>query len=926
MEASVVRYRVLVVSGLVAALAAAFASWWLVRPQDVRVSLLEPPVREGVPAITADTAVLISGRRVTPAGRVIRTQSYSWGMAVSPDESRIALIRSDAIEVIDLRDASASVRLPPYGTPAPEELGEGTYMGVAFSPDGRLLYFGSANAGEIKALDLSRPGTIAGTIPIDGGGFADSFAGDFVLDAAGTRIYALDQFNYRLVAIDVKAGAVVRSIRVGRNPFSVALAPDGRTAWVTNVGMFEYPLLPGVTPDNRQTAGLTFPPYGVPSKEAEGGTTAEGLAVPGLGSPNHPDAMSLFRVDLATGAVTTRVKTGYLVGAERDGLKTIGGASPGGVVAGNRWVYVSNATNDTISVIDAASGAVAGHVNLDVPGLERLRGVLPFGLALSPDEARLYVACAGLNAVAVIDTGRRAVEGFIPAGWFTSSVAVSKDGRTLFVSSAKGLGSGPNGGAGFAAPARGLHPGDIMQGTLQVVPVPDAAALSRQTNQVVANTFTRRDVSIPESHPIGAPLAGDSSGGPIKHVVFVVKENRTFDQVFGGRPGVDGDPSLTTLGTGMTVRSADGSRVVENASVSPNHQALADQFAMSDNFYCDADQSNTGHRWVAGVYPNEWVEVNARSRIEARLFSPAPGRRYVAGSSAVVMPEDYNEAGALWEHLDRHRVPFFNFGFGTEMPGSIEEQAFKETGIRMAVGFPLPKPLFDRTSRKYATFNMAIPDQYRVDMFEEELRDRWVSGREPFPRLITLVLPNDHLTGEHPEDGYPFAESYMADNDLALGRLVHALSRTRWWPEMLVIVTEDDPQGGRDHVEAHRSILMFIGPHVKRGYVSHALTDFGSIMRLVFTILGMPPLNQFDAAATLPLDVFGSGRPAVAPYDVRRPDMRLFDPDAAFKPFDRRFNWKGLARSPRIDNPDDMRRPFADPDDGLASVVTGKPR
>jgi hypothetical protein len=419
-------------------------------------------------------------------------------------------------------------------------------------------------------------------------------------------------------------------------------------------------------------------------------------------------------------------------------------------------------------------------------------------------------------------------------------------------------------------------------------------------------------------------LTGTAGNGPIRHIVFVVKENRTFDQVLGQRSGVDGDSSLTTLGLGMTVKNEDGTRVVENVDVSPNHHALADRFAISDNFYCDADQSNTGHRWVAGVYPNEWVEVNARSRIELRLFSTAPGRRYVSGSSAVVLPEDYNEAGALWEHLDRHGVPFFNFGFGTEMPAALEEQAFKETGIRMAVSFPLPKPLFDRTSRKFATYNMAIPDQYRMDMFEEELAERWLSGKEPFPRLITMVLPNDHLTDEHPEDGYPFAESYMADNDLALGRLVQTLSRTPWWKDMLVIVTEDDPQGGRDHVEAHRSLLMLIGPHVKRGYVSRTLADFGSLMRMIFTILGLPPLNQFDAAASLPLDFFATGPPDLTPYSALPADRRLFDPDLAFKPFDRRFNWNRLAGSPRMDDPADMQRPYANPRDPLAGVVMGK--
>jgi hypothetical protein len=149
----------------------------------------------------------------------------------------------------------------------------------------------------------------------------------------------------------------------------------------------------------------------------------------------------------------------------------------------------------------------------------------------------------------------------------------------------------------------------------------------------------------------------------------------------------------------------------------------------------------------------------------------------------------------------------------------------------------------------------------------------------------------------------------MADNDLALGRVIQTLSGTPWWKDTLVIVTEDDPQGGRDHVDAHRSVLMFIGPHVKPGYVSHRLASFGSLMRLIFTLLGMPPLNQFDGASTVIDDVF-SDKPDMTPYRAKAVDKRLFDPDVAFKPFDRRFNWKSLAESPVMDDPDDMRAGF----------------
>jgi hypothetical protein len=231
----------------------------------------------------------------------------------------------------------------------------------------------------------------------------------------------------------------------------------------------------------------------------------------------------------------------------------------------------------------------------------------------------------------------------------------------------------------------------------------------------------------------------------------------------------------------------------------------------------------------------------------------------------------------------------------------------------MSVSFPLPKPLFDRSSRKYPTFNMAIPDQYRVDRFEEELRTRWESGQEPFPSLITMVLPQDHTADPEPAAGYPFVESYVADNDLALGRVLQTLSHSRWWKETLVIVVEDDPQGGRDHAEAHRSLLMLAGPWVKRGRVSHTMADFGSVMRTIFTLLNLPALNQFDGGASLLQDFF-SPTPDFTPYQALLPDKRLFDPDQAFKPFQRHFNWKRLAESPEMDDPEDMRKGFEEKD------------
>lgn len=877
-----------------------------------QVTIIEPPGVDSRPNHLGNELTLINGRKVTPAGKFVRTQSYSWGMAISPDEQLAVLMRSGAIEFVSLADRNPVVldRIPPYGEKLPPEFQKGTYMGCLFSPDGTRLYLSDANRGAVHVMDVASRKFID-NISIDDEQFKESFVGDMALTPDGKSLVVVDQFNFRMAKINLQ-DKTHTSTRVGRHPFGVRISPDGKHAWVSNVGMFEYPVIPGITSrEFIEKEGLDFPAYGIPSKEAEEGVVVNGKRIPGLGSPNHPDAMSVFKVNLESMEVESRIKTGYLVGKKRNNITTVGGASPSTVAIGSRLVYVANTTNDTISIIDPNQGTHLGQIELLVPRLETLRGVMPFGITLSPDELTLYVACAGLNAVAVIDLTSNQVQGYIPAGWFASFVRCSQDGNYLFISSVKGVGSGPNGGKDFVAPKRGLHPGDIMQGTIQVVPVPETASLQRMTEQVVANTFVEREILDDPRHPL--PPRSGIRHSPIKHVVFICKENRTFDQIYGKRQNVTGDPTLASLSMDVTLTNKAG-ETLEHANVSPNHQRLADQFAMSDNFYCDSDQSNTGHRWIAGVYPNEWVEVNARSHIESNIFSSAPGRRNVNGSSAVVNPEDYNEAGALWEHLDRNGVSFFNFGFGTEMPQAIEEQIHKYTGVKMSVSFPLPKPLFDNTSRRFATYNTSIPDQFRVDMFEQDMAEKWESGKEPFPSLITMVLPNDHMSGERPEAGYPYRESYVADNDVALGRVVQKLSHSKWWPEMLIIVVEDDSQGGPDHAEAHRSLFLLISPHVKKNYVSHRLLNFGSAIKLIFTILDMPYLNQFDATAGLPRDMF-TLNPDFAPYDLVQSDLRLFDPAKALKPFDRGFDWKALLKSPKMDNLADMRRGFAPNDD-----------
>jgi hypothetical protein len=227
--------------------------------------------------------------------------------------------------------------------------------------------------------------------------------------------------------------------------------------------------------------------------------------------------------------------------------------------------------------------------------------------------------------------------------------------------------------------------------------------------------------------------------------------------------------------------------------------------------------------------------------------------------------------------------------------------------MRIAVNYPMAAPLWEHTSRHYATYNTNIPDQFRTEMFMQELEERWLSGKEPFPSVITMTLPNDHGASERPDAGYPYFASYMADNDLALGRIVEKLSRTEYWKEMAIFVTEDDAQNGRDHIDAHRSLLLVISPYARKEHVSHVHTSIPSILKTMNLILGLPNINQYDAMASDLSDLF-QATPDFTPYEALPVHPKLFDPQKALDPMDEDFDWEALNDFPIMDSPEIMRQ------------------
>ncbi len=870
--------------------------------------------------------VLPNGRFITPRGRQLEVSPHPYGLVLSPDGS-LAVTANCGVQpfsvsiITDILGESPNTRRIPKGFDTEEGVLESVYMGLAIAPDNQTLYVGGGQEGTVVIFDLrtdARSGQIEANGEFEGGRYKDSYIGDLALSRDGRILYALDQANFRLLIADTVSRKLLASIRLGRYPFGLALSPDGRHVYAANVGMFKYSRIGGANPDDPERQGLPYPPFSFLSKAAREGLEVEGYNVPGLGDPNVPESFSVWEVDITDPAnprVTAKVKTGVLVGEMVEGIPAVGGSSPNSVVATDRWAFVSNGNNDSISVIDTQKDSVVRTIQIQLDErLGSLRGIIPFGLALSPDQRKLYVAESGINAVGVVDTRSGEVLGHIPAGWFPSRLAVSKDGRCLIVANAKGFGSGPNGGPDFNPGPEGTYIGNLMKGTVSVIPIPDDAALAGETQRVIANNF-RFEERVPADrtdridNPI--PRYPGEKTSPIKHIVFVVKENRTYDEVFGQVASAEGLPGLARYGADVTFSSRDGLRKVEHATVMPNHLAFADRYAISDNFYCDSDVSADGHRWLVGVYPNEWVEVNVAASYgggrDMRFDSPAPGQLAFVGASAAIYPEDYNEAGSIWDHFARHRVDYFNFGLSIQFATPVEDDIrSKYSGTRNVINYPAPAELIEHTSRIFATYNTSIPDQFRVDMFIREYNERWAGEGKTLPSFITVYLPNDHGAGERPEDGYPFRESYMADNDLALGRLIEFLSRTPFWKDMAIFVTEDDPQNGVDHVDAHRSLLMVVSPWAKKQQVSHVHASFGSIIKTLWHILGLPYLNHYDAGATDLADMF-SGQPDYSPYSALPADPRIFDPQKALDPLDEKFNWKALQDSPLLDDPETIR-------------------
>jgi DNA-binding beta-propeller fold protein YncE len=664
------------------------------------------------------------------------------------------------------------------------------WLGLSWHPDGRRLFSSGAAESSVRELRWGASGVVTpGPSIVLKRPSKESFVAGVAVSPDGARVYAVHALGEMLSAVrlgDEDNAAVVTSAELPAEGYTALVTPDGKTLYVSLWGGARV---------------LAFDPVTLQPR----GEIAVG---------EHPNAMVL----------------------SRDGAR----------------LFVACANTNAVWVVDLASGTAKEQVSVALyPGAPA--GTTPNGLSLSSDGSTLLVANADNNAVAVVDVSRpgaSVVKGFIPTGWYPTAVQWSRDGKRIYVLSGKGLASLPNplGPQPGVRANEGQYAGSMLQGTLSVVPVPDAAQLAAHTKRVLAVTpYTDAARLAPGRAPAGSPIPGKvGDPSPIKHVFYVIRENRTYDQILGDLEKGNGDPTLCLFGEDVT----------------PNAHALAREFVTLDNFYVDAEVSYSGHAFSTAAYATDFVNkvwpMNYGGRGAKYLSEGGGAMRNAYGN--VTTPEQ----GYIWDAAKRAGRTVRSYGeFATRDKGQHAQSAEGSRGGEGPIAATVPG-LEGLVSLTYPPWDLSIPDNRRVDAWLAEFAEYEKSG--DLPALSIIRLGNDHTSGTRPGSWTPTA--MIAENDLALGRLVDAISRSRYWKESAVFVLEDDAQNGPDHVDAHRSVAFVASPYARRGAVDSSLYTTSGMLRTIELILGLPPMSQYDAAAA---PMYGSFQktPVLTPFAHR---------------------------------------------------------
>ncbi len=735
--------------------------------------------------------LLNTGWRIRPAGKTIPLSTLPMSHALAPGGRLLAVLNGGyqpaSVSLLDLETSRESARVT---------IGDG-WRGLAFSPKGDKLYAGNGARGSLTEFAVSGtnlaiqqridlyPGERSGT---------PHLIGDIVSD--GDRLLVADAEQDKLLVVDTAAGRVSRSIAVARNPYALLISPDAASVFVSSwstAQVLEYRLS-----DGKELARIS------------------------VGA--HPTEML------------------WLPAPERQ-VEDDDDDQP---VNTSPRLAVACANTNSVYVLEKLHGAwrVKEKVNVALTPRQPL-GMTPSSLALSPDKRRMYIACSDANAVAVTDISGSSTKvlGFVPTGWYPTAVRALPDGR-LFVLNGKGTGShpNPNGMNPFRWPAPALkaeYVAAIQEGSASMIGNFSRRELDEYTNTVMENSPYRDSLLESAGIPKGNPVP-DAPGGfsPIQHVILLMKENRTYDQVLGDMKEGNGDPNLVLFGEKIT----------------PNHHKLAREFVLLDNFYVNADVSADGFYWTtSAIAPDTnqktWPMSYAR-RVYARETRNPEGTRQAPG-------------GHIWDKAAEARVSFYNYGFT-----AINLPHPPDTGTQIAdVEDPVLKP---HTNYNFRQHDRSFSDITRMQVFLRDLA-AW-EKKGDMPRLVLMTIGNDHTEGTRPGIRSPI--SCLADNDQAVGIMVEALTRSKFWGSTALFILEDDAQDGADHVDSHRSPAYVISPYTRRGIVDSTLYNTTSVLRTIELILGLKPMTVFDAGARPMANAF-QDTPNLSPYQNEPPRVPL---------------------------------------------------
>lgn len=721
---------------------------------------------------SSEKVFLPNGWALSPAGRSLPLGDLPLNIQISASKKLMAVTNNgQSKQSIQLIDPISEKILHD------QPIGKAWY-GLKFSADEKKLYASGANDNIILVYPIvNKKFGVADTIVLGKAWPKEKIGPTGIeLDDAGKRLYVVTKENNSLYVFDLNTKKLLNKVNLGAEAYDCLLSPDKSKLYISLWGADKLAI------------------YDVKGQKISSEILTE----------SHPNEI-------------IQNKSGD-------------------------YLFVANANDNSVSVIETKTGRVIEVISTAMYPT-KLTGSTTNGLALSEDEKTLYVANADNNCLAVFNVsnpGKSTSKGFIPTGWYPTNVRVA--GKKIFVSNGKGFSSmaNPDGPQpikktddsgvhlGISAQKEVQYIGSLFKGTLSIIDSPTDSQLELFSKQVYANTPFNKQVEVISKGSANNPIPNVQGGkSPIKYVFYVIKENRTYDQIFGDIKKGNGDSTLCIF----------------PEKVTPNHHALANEFVLLDNFYVDAEVSADGHNWSMAAYATDYTEKTWPTSYGSR-----GGTYDYEGSRKIAYPRD----GYIWDYAKRAGISYRSYGEFVTKDG------------------PTLNSLIGHTATKYPGYNLDIKDVDRISAFKADF-DSLLSINS-VAQFNTIRLGNDHTSGQR--IGKPTPTAYLADNDLALGLLVEHISNSSIWNESAIFVLEDDAQNGPDHVDAHRSPAFVISPYVKRNSVNSSMYSTSGMLRTMELILGLPPMSQYDAAA-VPLSDCFTNTPDFKPYTTKPANVDL---------------------------------------------------